>query len=206
MRTFRRRKFFSEVENAGKFRIFRKHYTKKPLTLNAPLPPSLQMVNDILRRDELGEELADKFIDERLVQGLKSIWDPMAKSKIRTFSSTAVTVDPKTAKVKRVKEDNNMFQRFIIVSRTRTDLDMKDLISKYEFGNLPRSLFSLDGNLLYALDKAKLVRQLESLEKNFLFLLLFSLLLSTAGCRPPLFSSILNDPLPIVASLSPLIV
>lgn len=43
---------------------------------------------------------------------------------------------------------------------------MQDLISRYEFGNVPRSLFTLDGSLFFALDKSKIVRHLESLTKK----------------------------------------
>lgn len=124
------------------------------------------IATDILNRDALGQKLCTEFIEERLNKGLKSVWDPMSKSKIATFSSTSVSKDPKAAKVKRIKDDCNLFQRFIIASRTRADLDMRDLISKYDFGNVPRSLFASDGNLLFAMDKARLVRYLESLAKS----------------------------------------
>lgn len=122
---------------------------------------------DILNRDALGRKLCIDFIEERLIKGMKSVWDTMSKSKIATFTSNNVSFDSKSAKVKRIKENSNLFQRFIIASRTRTDLDMRDLISNYEFGNVPRSLFATDGHLIFAMDKAKLVRYLESLAKKW---------------------------------------
>lgn len=128
------------------------------------IPPNI--ARDVIDREILGAKLRDECITERLTKGLKSIWEPMSKSNILTFSSNFVVVDPRTAKVKRLKEDRNLFQRFIIASRSRKDLDVKSLISRYEFGNVCRSLFACDGNLLLAADKSKMVAYLENKVKD----------------------------------------
>lgn len=120
----------------------------------------------IVDRDVLGSKLCNDFINERLIEGKKSVWDGMSKSSILTFSSNFVVVDPKTAKVKRLKQDRDLFHRFIIASRSRPDLDMKEWIPKFEFGDVCRPLFACDGNMLLASDKSKIVTKLESQAKD----------------------------------------
>lgn len=124
------------------------------------------VANNIIERDILGEKLCTDFITDRLVKGNSSIWDPMKKSTIATFLSATVSVDPKKAKLKNIKEDCNWFQRFSIACRSRSDLDLKEMVSRFEFGAVPRSLFAHDGNLLLATDKAKIVHVLENMTKS----------------------------------------
>jgi len=50
-----------------------------------------------------------------------------------------------------------------IIARTREGLDLQDLIGRYEFSCVPRSLFAPDGSLLPCTDKSKLIALLESL-------------------------------------------
>lgn len=124
------------------------------------VPPSVS--NDIVERDVLGEKMCSEFISERLIKGIKSVWEPMRKSTVATFLSTSVPIDPKKNKLKNMKEDCNWFQRFAIASRSRPDLDLKAMVSQYEFGGTPRSLFAPDGNLIFATDKSKIVHNLEA--------------------------------------------
>ena len=54
-----------------------------------------------------------------------------------------------------LKEGKNLLQRFIIIARSRTELNLKECIGEFEFGVVPRSLFSADGSLLPMRDKHK---------------------------------------------------
>jgi len=66
-------------------------------------------------------------------------------------------------KIVKVKEERGLLQRFIVICRSRPELNLKQCIETYEFGLVPRSLFAADGTLLLAYDKAKIVQHLERL-------------------------------------------
>lgn len=74
----------------------------------------------------------------------------MHESKIGTFSSNNATFESKNSTVGKIKEDSNLLQRFIVAARSRPDLDLKEVISKFEFGVVPRALFASDGSLIFA--------------------------------------------------------
>ena len=49
--------------------------------------------NDILRRDEIGQQIFESFVTERLTEGKFSVWDKMTKKKLGTFkTANAITV------------------------------------------------------------------------------------------------------------------
>lgn len=126
------------------------------------------IASDIINRDALGEVLVTEFISERLTNGQKSVWDPMKKSTVATFLSSAIPIGPSKAKtkLKNTQDDCNWFPRFTIASRSRPDLDLADSVSRFEFGAVPRSLFAPDGNLLFETNKSSIVRHLESQTKS----------------------------------------
>lgn len=61
-----------------------------------------------------------------------------------------------------LKEERNLLQRFVIIARKRTDLDLQDCIGEYEFGVVPRSLFAADGSILLEKQKSKVVTLLRN--------------------------------------------
>ena len=63
----------------------------------------------------------------------------------------------------KVKEGQGLLQRFIIISRSRQELNVKECIGNYEFGVIPRSLLASHGSLLLAYDKASILHDLEKL-------------------------------------------
>ena len=46
-------------------------------------------------------------------------------------------------------------QRFVIIARRRTNLDLEHCIGEYEFGVVPRAPFSADGSMLLEEQKYK---------------------------------------------------
>ena len=123
--------------------------------------------NDILRRDEIGQQMFESFVTERLTEGKFSVWDKMTKKKLGTFkTANAITEFQKGDKVIKIKEERGLLQRLLVISRSRPELNLKDCIGKYEFGVVPRSLFASDGSLLLAYDKAKILHHLDNLDKN----------------------------------------
>ena len=123
--------------------------------------------NDILRRDEIGQQMFEGFVTERLMEGKLSVWDKMTKKKLGTFkSANAMTEIRMGDQVVKIKEERGLLQRFIVISRSRPELNLKECIGTYEFGVVPRSLFASDGSLLLAYDKASILHHLEKLDSN----------------------------------------
>ncbi len=120
---------------------------------------------DIIQRDELGQQMFEDFVKESLTEGKLSVWDKMTKKKLKTFKSANATTDIKIGdKMVKIKEERGLLQRFIVISRSRPELDLKECIGTYEFGVVPRSLFASDGSLLLAYDKASVLHHLEKLD------------------------------------------
>lgn len=122
---------------------------------------------DILERDQIGEEMLKQFGIDRLTEGKLGVWDKMQKWKLQTFKSTSTTAEMRMGdKLIKVKEERGLLQllqRLIVVSRSQSELDLKECIGAYESGVIPCSLFASDGSMLFAYDKAKILHQLEKL-------------------------------------------
>ena len=91
----------------------------------------------------------------------------MTKKKLNTFKTSNATVEINAGgKLVKIKEERGLLQRLIVISRSRPQLDLKECIGTYEFGVVPRSLFALDGTVMLAYDKAKILHHLELLVSN----------------------------------------
>ena len=74
---------------------------------------------DIIQRDELGQQMFEDFVKERLTEGKLSVWDKMTKKKLKTFKSANATTDIKIGdKMVKIKEERGLLQRFIVISRS----------------------------------------------------------------------------------------
>ena len=125
------------------------------------------VTNDILQRDAIGQQAFEEFVNQRLTEGKLSVWGRMTKNKVKTFKSESATAEIKIGnQLIKIKEERNLLQRFIVISRSRPDLDLKVCIGEYEFGVVPRSLFSADGSLLLPYDKASMLHHLENLKET----------------------------------------
>ena len=114
---------------------------------NAVLPEGIS--EEILNRDQIGQQIFLQFVNERFVLASLSIWDPIKRRKISTFMKSNVTIELHSGdKVVKLKEERGLLQRFVIAARSRADLDLKECIGAYEFGLIPRPLFSADGSLI----------------------------------------------------------
>ena len=120
---------------------------------------------EILKHDKIGQNMLKEFVKERMTDGKVSIWSLMKRRNIGTFKSANAVSDMKTGD-KLIKIKEQLLQRFIVATRSRPDLDLKECIGKYKCCLIPRSLFALDGSLLLAYDKAKVLNHLEALIKD----------------------------------------
>ena len=127
--------------------------TLKNFVTNAVMPENVQ--KDILRSTSVGQDSYNKFVEDRIV-GPKNLWDKMNKVKLLTWTDAAKPVTiVLPSKVIELKQTRSLFSRLLIVARTRDELDLEDLIGRYAFSCLPRSIFSSDGSLLPCTDKSK---------------------------------------------------
>lgn len=146
---FVEREIFGKREDSKLYNI----YTNKELPSDA--------TSEIINRDKLGAEIRDNFIKERLNSNTKLIWDTIHKCKIRTFSTAFLKVAP-TSKEKALKAEKQLLQRLIFVSRSRSQFDLEEGISRYEFCEVPPSLFKEPDKLWLATDISKVMRAIET--------------------------------------------
>ena len=66
------------------------------------------------------------------------------------------------------KEDENLVATFLITARKRLQLELEECLVKYEFCVTPKSLFSVDGQLLACNDKLRLIHLIEELGNSTL--------------------------------------
>lgn len=121
-----------------------------------------KVTKDIIERDDVGQNMFEEFVKERLTEGKLSVWDKMKRRKLGTFKNANASIDITVGdKLVKMKEERGLLQRFIVIARSRPELDLKECIGTYEFGIVPRSLFAADGSLLLAYDKATILHHLE---------------------------------------------
>jgi len=125
------------------------------------------VTNDILCRDEIGQQVFEDFVTERLTEGKLSVFEKITQKKLGIFKSANVSTEIRVGdKMVKIKEERGLLQCFILICRCRPELDLKECIGTYEFGVVPQSLFASDGSLLLAYDKASILHYLEKLTRN----------------------------------------
>lgn len=69
------------------------------------------MSKDILERDEIGQQMFEKFVDDRLTSGQLSVWDKMQKRKLGIFKNATVTTEVRNGekKIVKLKEQLGLF-------------------------------------------------------------------------------------------------
>ena len=53
--------------------------------------------------------------------------------------------------------------RFVIASRTRTEIQLPEIFGRYESTVVPRAMFSMDRTLLHCTDKASVMHSIEDI-------------------------------------------
>ena len=92
------------------------------------------------------------------------MWDNITKKKLKT-SNAKIEMNA-GGKLVKIKEERGLLERLIVISRSRTHLDLTECIGTHEFGAVPRFLFASDGTVWLAYDKAKILHHIEFLLSN----------------------------------------
>ena len=127
--------------------------------------------NDIILRDQKGHERFAEYVSNRLVKASAklSIWDPIKKLNLRTFSNChGKSICKIGNKLVKLREDRQLLARFLVVQQSRPQLmeNIGESIGKYEFSIIPRALFSSDGALLLPTDKSMFIAVIEQYSKT----------------------------------------
>ena len=129
------------------------------------------MTHSILANDSdltdivnIGEQMYNKFIDDRNRNEEGNVWDTMTKKKLVTFRSLTKSVTLKIKnKIVNLKEERGLMTRLLVISRSRPGIDISDLFAKHEFSVVPHSLFDNEGKMLKCGDKAAFLRGMEDI-------------------------------------------
>ena len=181
-------------ENALKLRhSIELHCGGNPFTEKSPLKSlvSSALVPDVAKYDmlhfaEKGQKRFEEFVHDRLLPtSILSVWDPMKKFKLKTFSNcmekTRVCVGDKVIKL---REERELLGRFLIIQGSRPELvpKLEETVGEYEMSVVSRSLCSVDGSLYIPADKASLMHAVEGAKAQPLQ---STTLLDTAPMSPP---------------------
>ena len=91
-----------------------------------------------------------------------SLWDPMNKERLHLCKNACKTVKTKVSyTIVHLKADRALFTRLLVVSKSHTDIELSNCISKYEFSAVLLSMFNLDGTMILPGNKSNLMKILE---------------------------------------------
>lgn len=93
------------------------------LVSNMEVPETAK--EDILLRDEKGAKKFEEFVSERVVASTAklSIWDPMKKIKLKTFSTCRKKTQCKVGnELVKLREDRQLLARFLLVQQSRPSM------------------------------------------------------------------------------------
>lgn len=133
--------------------------------------PSLNIVNNVCNRDELGAGALSKFRKQRMVynnsndddadndNNIKTpFWSPLPKNNWQMFSDINIIINPKQKTFTTMKKEKQLYARMLFVSKTRPELCPERVIGEYEFTSIPPSNFSPDGSLITSKSNESLIQ------------------------------------------------
>ena len=124
---------------------------------------------DIVLCESIGERCYEMFVEERMKpESTVSIWDPLKKLKLGTFSSMNKRIQSKVgSKVVEIKQSRGLLGRIALVSKSNRDFDLQEMIGSFELQVIPPSLMVSDGSLHPGHEgKSQLLQGLEQLAKT----------------------------------------
>jgi len=119
---------------------------------------SPQVQHDLMNCSFIGKERHTTFVDDRISSNSVNFWSRLPKTKLKMWKSGNLTkkFTVTDAKVIELTEDRALLGRMAIISKSRPELDMKEMVGQYEFSVVPRALFAPDGSMLYCSNKSML--------------------------------------------------
>lgn len=125
---------------------------------------------DILERDVRGQRQYEDFVSTRLCQSTAtlSVWSPISKIKLKTFSTTSVKLNADKKVAKENSSDRQLLNKILIIQRERPSVreELPEIIGNYELTEVPKSLFNTHGELFIPQDKSSFMKGIEDLHLN----------------------------------------
>ena len=117
----------------------------------------------ILSVETRGLASMEKFVEERIC-GDKNLWDKMSKCKTLPWNSAArkIKLQAKDS-VLTLRATSGLMSRLLVVARSSREVDLEEVIGKYEFSTINRTLMKPDGRIHPTVDKSKIITVLENL-------------------------------------------
>ena len=124
----------------------------------------LEREEELLDIENIGNSLYTSFLEDRKTGGVASLWDPLKKRKLMIFKTASKSINIKMKdKVVKLKEERNLMTRLLVISRTRPDINIAEMLSAHEFSVVPRSLFDQFGIPIQCRDKSSFLHGLEEM-------------------------------------------
>ena len=90
----------------------------------------------------------------------------MKKCNLKTFRVCGKTMKMTAdKKVLELTEDRNLFARLLLISKTRKEVNLQEVIGQYELSVVPRSMFVVDGSMLHCQLQSSLLHIMENFPK-----------------------------------------
>lgn len=119
---------------------------------------------DVCNQGEIGQEMFDAFVAQRIKSSSVNLWAPMKKRKLATWTTTLKKTKISAGdKVVELKQDRSLFARLLVVCKARPNINLEDVVGRYELSVVPRSMFAPDGAMLHSSTKSNLMEILEKL-------------------------------------------
>jgi hypothetical protein len=124
------------------------------------LPSDTKVENDLLSYTTRGNDVAQEFIQSRLIQKTVKFQDPVKKSKLSTFASIAIkkTLTSSQKKATEIRAGRNLIGNLLLLSQ-KNSISLEKLFS-YSLFPIPWSLATADGSFVKT-DNAKLMHTLQ---------------------------------------------
>jgi len=122
---------------------------------------------DVVSEPEIGNYLTETFIAERLTSGKVNLWSPVKKRQLETWRSDGKKMKMTAEdKIVELQEDRSLFAWMLVISKSRSEINLRETIATYEFSVVPRAMFAADGTMLHCSTKSNLMVILEKLPTN----------------------------------------
>lgn len=108
---------------------------------------SEEIKNDQMRALQIGKERCLQFVEERLEEKKKSVFEPIKQAKLKTFSTCIGKMnDSSNDKKVTVENENMVLRRLLLISQVKT-LNLESVM-KHTLTNIPEALGKPDGQLV----------------------------------------------------------
>ena len=122
---------------------------------------------DVDRVETLGAELYSSFRKDRIESGSLNLWAPIKRNKLKLCSTSRKKLKIETnGSVSELNADRSLFARLLILTRSQRQVDLADILGKYELSTVPRSMFAYDGTMHLRSSKSSLLTILKTLGES----------------------------------------